>query len=71
MKKILTLFIAICINLSLTAFAETVVYNTNTGKFHAVWCRYASKCTKNCISIDKKEAEKRGGIPCKVCGGGN
>ena len=69
MKKILILLIALCLNLSLTAFAETVVFNTNTGKIHAVWCRYVSKCTVNCIKIEKKEALKRGGVLCKVCGG--
>lgn len=69
MKKILTLFIAICINLSVTAVAETVIYNTKTGKIHTTYCQHAKKCTVNCVKIEKKEAIKRGGVPCKVCGG--
>lgn len=51
------------------AFGELVMYNTQTGKYHALWCKWAKKCTVNCIKIEKKEAIKRGGIPCKVCGG--
>jgi hypothetical protein len=69
MKKILALFIALCINLSITALAETVVYNTKTGKIHATWCSAAKRCTVNCVKIEKKEAIKRGGKPCKICGG--
>lgn len=66
MKKILTLLIAICINLSLASYAETVMMNVNTKKYHQEYCRYVNK---NCIKIEKKEAIKRGGAPCKVCGG--
>lgn len=47
-----------------------VVYNTKTGKYHAPYCQWAKKCTVNCIKIDKQEAIRRGGVPCKVCGGG-
>lgn len=50
-------------------YAETVMYNTQTHKYHQIWCRYAAKCTVNCIKLEKKEAIKRGGVPCKVCGG--
>jgi len=50
-------------------FAETVVFNVKTHKYHSTRCEWALKCTKNCIKIDKKEAIKRGGVPCKVCGG--
>ena len=52
-----------------SAFAYVVVLNTNTLKYHSVDCEWAHKCNKNCIRIDHKEAKKRGGIPCKVCGG--
>lgn len=50
-------------------YAEKVVFNTKTHKVHKPWCRWAKKCTVNCIIIERKEAYKRGGIPCKVCGG--
>lgn len=49
--------------------AETVVYNTKTGKYRSVGCQWARKCTVNCIKLEKKEAKARGGVPCKVCGG--
>lgn len=68
MKKI---FISIVCFLLLanSCLAETVIFNTKTHKFHQIGCRYAIKCTVNCIKIERKEAIKRGGIPCKVCGG--
>ena len=71
MKKISLLFIAtliIMIN-SIPVFAQTVVFNWKTLKFHKPSCEWAQKCTKNCTKVDKKEAIKHGGKPCKVCGG--
>lgn len=50
-------------------FAETVVFNTQTHKYHKPTCRWAIKCTVNCVRIDKQQAKARGGVPCKVCGG--
>ena len=41
----------------------------NTYKYHKITCKWAKKCTKNCIKIEKKKAQQRGGVPCKVCGG--
>jgi hypothetical protein len=52
-----------------TVFAASVVFNTKTYKYHSLDCRWAQKCTQNCIKIEKEKAIKRGGIPCKVCGG--
>lgn len=49
--------------------AETVVFNTSTKKIHSIGCAWAKKCTVNCIKIERKEAVKKGGVPCKVCGG--
>ena len=72
MKKFLSTIIFIAIvslfNVSMV-FAETVVYNVQSGIYHNVSCSSANRCTKNCIRIDKKEAIKRGGRPCKNCGG--
>jgi hypothetical protein len=49
---------------------ETLVsFNTSTLKYHGVNCRWARKCTKNCVVIPLSEAIQRGGVPCKVCGG--
>ena len=50
-------------------FAETVVFNTKTLKYHKPTCQYAKKCTVNCIKIDKQQARQKNGKPCKVCGG--
>ena len=48
---------------------EMVAFNTKTLKYHCLKCQWAVKCTQNCITIKKSEAIKRGGVPCKVCGG--
>ncbi len=45
---------------------EEVSYNQNTGKYHLKSCRWAKKCT-HCVVTTKKEAEKDGGKPCRVC----
>lgn len=50
--------------------ANYVVFNTNSHIYHAPWCRWAERCTRNCIQTSKQNAIKRGGRPCKVCGGG-
>lgn len=48
---------------------ERVAFNTNSRKFHNPRCEWAIKCTRNCISLPRSEALRRGGVPCKVCGG--
>jgi len=68
MKRILCIFMAIIINLQLCVYAETVVYNPNSGIYHKVTCQHAKRC-KKCIKIEKKEAQQQGGRPCKNCGG--
>jgi len=72
MKKFTIICLILLTNLifTLDCFAETVVYNTKTGKIHSPSCQWATKCTVNCIKIDRKEAVQRGGVPCKVCNGG-
>jgi hypothetical protein len=49
---------------------QLVYFNTKSFKYHSPDCQWAHRCTKNCISIPKSEAIQRGGVPCKVCGGG-
>ena len=51
------------------AYAETVVFNTKTHKYHNLTCSAAAKCTVNCIKLEKQQAKAKGGIPCKICGG--
>lgn len=67
-KKFLSIFL-ITLFVQSVAFAETVVFNVETKKIHSISCPSAKKCTKSCIKIDRKEAVKRGGVPCKTCGG--
>lgn len=66
MKKIFISLVCFLL-LSGICFAETVSFNLKSHKFHSLNCRYAN--CKNCIKIERQQAIKRGGIPCKVCGG--
>lgn len=68
LKKLLTILL-ITLFMQSVAFAETVVFNVDTKKIHSINCTSAKKCTKNCIKINRKEAVKRGGVPCKNCAG--
>lgn len=68
MKRIFILIILVNI-FTTYCFAETVIFNTKTHKYHKPGCIWAIKCTVNCIKLEKKDAVKHGGIPCKVCGG--
>ena len=71
MKKILTLlFLSILLATSVFANGnEDVAFNTSTRKVHKLWPRSAQRCTVNCVTIKREKTYKRGGIPCKVCGG--
>jgi hypothetical protein len=54
---------------AVVAAERMVVFNVQTLKYHDPSCVWAHRCTRNCITIPLSEAVKRGGIPCKVCGG--
>jgi hypothetical protein len=70
MKKVFMIFsIIMCIGITTPVVAYPVYYNTNSHIYHKHNCKHAKKCTKNCITIDDSEAIKRGGRPCKICGG--
>ena len=71
MKKNFIILLILVLNFTVVqkCFAESVMYNTKTHKYHKITCIHAAKCTVNCIKIEKIEARKRGGVPCKVCGG--
>lgn len=47
----------------------SVVMNTKTYIYHSPSCKWAKRCTKNCIYTTKTEAISHGARPCKVCGG--
>lgn len=56
-------------SLSVAAEDPIVSFNTKSLKYHCPKCEWAVKCTVNCVKIKRSEAVKRGGVPCKVCGG--
>lgn len=61
--------ILLCLVLPALVAARIVVFNTESLKYHGPSCRWAKKCTVNCIEVPEKDAKKQGGVPCKVCGG--
>ena len=69
MKKFLCLFMFFVFFSNTVAFAELVYYNTKTKKYHSLNCQYSKTCSANCIKIEKKDAIKLGGVPCKTCEG--
>lgn len=48
---------------------DTVYINTNSKKYHTPSCIHLKRCT-HCVAVKRSEAKAQGGIPCKVCGGG-
>lgn len=54
---------------SAEAKEEVVFFNVRSHKYHCLTCGYARRCTANCIEVPVSEARKRGGVPCKICGG--
>lgn len=49
--------------------SETVMFNTQTLKYHCPQCKWAVRCTKNCVRMSVEKARELGGVPCTVCGG--
>ncbi len=52
----------------LAADSQTVVMNTKTYIYHNPTCKWAKKCTKNCIKTTKQKAQTQGARACKICG---
>jgi hypothetical protein len=48
---------------------DTVYINTNSKKYHTPSCIHLKRCT-HCVAVKRSEARAQGGVPCKVCGGG-
>ncbi len=42
---------------ALAADDQTVIMNTKTYIYHTPDCKWAKKCTKNCIKITKQKAQ--------------
>ena len=70
MKKLfLVLMITFLTSSALAVDSQTVVMNTKTYIYHNPTCKWAKKCTKNCIETTKQKAQTQGARACKVCGG--
>lgn len=52
---------------ALAADDYTVIMNTKTYIYHSPTCKWAKKCTKNCIKTTKQKAQTQGARACKVC----
>lgn len=70
MKKTLCLLILLLLSAPVLASdSSIVVMNTKTFIYHSPDCKWAKKCTKNCIKTTKQKAQTQGARACKVCGG--
>lgn len=68
-KLLLILMITFLTSSALAADDQTVIMNTKTYIYHTPDCKWAKKCTKNCIKITKQKAQAQGVRACKVCRG--
>lgn len=58
MKKLLSLLIVLfLVSPALAADSQTVVMNIKTYIYHSPDCKWAKKCTKNCIKTTKQKAQ--------------
>ena len=70
MRKLLYPFLVLFfVSPVLAADSQMVVMNTKTYIYHSPDCKWAKKCTKNCIKTTKQKAQAQGARACKVCGG--
>lgn len=68
-KLLLVLMLTFLTSSVLAADNQTVIMNTKTYIYHNPNCKWAKKCTKNCIKTTKQKAQAQGARACKVCGG--
>lgn len=72
MKKVFFLVVLSFLGLYSTivvAQSAIVVMNVKTYIYHSPDCKWAKKCTKNCIKTTLEDALAQGARACKVCGG--
>jgi len=68
LKRSVILFTILLFAFQIEAASDPVYkYNTTNGKYHLLNCKWAIKCTKNCIEKKLSEIKKLDGIPCKTC----
>lgn len=66
---LLALALALAVSAGQSDKEETVAFNVESKKYHCLSCKWAIRCTKNCIEVSRSEAKRRRGVACKVCGG--
>ncbi|CDB53949.1 uncharacterized protein BN554_00538 [Azospirillum sp. CAG:239] len=70
MRKILYLLILLFLSAPVSAADNSaVIMNVKTYIYHSPTCKWAKRCTKNCIKTTKQKAQTQGARACKVCGG--
>lgn len=70
MKKTVCLLIFLLLSAPVLASdSPTVIMNVKTYIYHSPVCKWAKRCTKNCIKTTKDKAKSQGARACKVCGG--
>lgn len=70
MKKTVCLLIFLLLSAPVLASdSSTVIMNVKTYIYHSPTCKWAKRCTKNCIKTTKNKAKSQGARPCEVCGG--
>lgn len=68
LKRSILLIAMLFIALQIQAANDPIYkYNTQNKKYHKITCKWAVKCTKNCVEKKLSEIKKIGGIPCKTC----
>ena len=70
MKKTVCLLIFLLLSAPVLASdSSPVIMNVKTYIYHSLACKWAKRCTKNCIKTTKQKAQTQGARACKVCGG--
>ncbi len=68
MRKLAYLLIFLLIATpTIAATDQPVVMNVKTYIYHNPNCKWAKKCTKNCVKTTKQKAQTQGARACKVC----
>jgi len=69
-KKTVCLLIFLLLSAPVLASdSSPVIMNVKTYIYHGPACKWAKRCTKNCIKTTKDKVKSQGARPCKVCGG--
>lgn len=67
MKLLTAVLLGFFFSITLASSSLRVSFNSESGKYHLLTCKWAKKCKKNCTELFLAEVIAKGGIPCKVC----